>query len=224
MKISILIAEDDDKIRRLLKDYLINEGYEILEASNGKQALELFYSNKFHLILLDVMMPFYSGFEVLKEIRRISDVPCAFITARSEEYDQLEGFNIGADDYILKPFSPKIIVAKINKLLERTGKFENNFIYKNLNIDFLKNKVLIDNTVTELSPKEFELLITFIQNKNIVLSRERLLDKVWGYEYDGDLRTVDTHVKRVRKKIGENFIKTIRGIGYIFEVNNEKIN
>lgn len=224
MKISILIAEDDDKIRRLLKDYLINEGYEILEASNGKQALELFYSNKFHLILLDVMMPFYSGFEVLKEIRRISDVPCAFITARSEEYDQLEGFNIGADDYILKPFSPKIIVAKINKLLERTGKFENNFIYKNLNIDFLKNKVLIDNTVTELSPKEFELLITFIQNKNIVLSRERLLDKVWGYEYDGDLRTVDTHIKRVRKKIGENFIKTIRGIGYIFEVNNEKIN
>ncbi len=224
MKISILIAEDDDKIRRLLKDYLINEGYGILEASNGKQALELFYSNKFHLILLDVMMPFYSGFEVLKEIRRISDVPCAFITARSEEYDQLEGFNIGADDYILKPFSPKIIVAKINKLLERTGKFENNFIYKNLNIDFLKNKVLTDNTVTELSPKEFELLITFIQNKNIVLSRERLLDKVWGYEYDGDLRTVDTHVKRVRKKIGENFIKTIRGIGYIFEVNNEKIN
>lgn len=218
LKISILIVEDDLKIRRLLKDYLENEKYEVSEAENGKEALDKFFNGKFDLVVLDIMIPFINGIEVLKEIRRFSDVPVAFLTAKSEEYDQLEGFNTGADDYIVKPFSPRIFIAKINKLLERSGKLSNEIVIETLKILPSSREVFLNNSAVTFSPKEFELLITFIQNKNIVLTRERLLDKVWGYNYDGDLRTVDTHVKRVRKKIGDRFIKTIRGSGYIFEV------
>lgn len=218
LKISILVVEDDFKIRRLLKDYLENENYEVTEAENGKEALDKFFKGKFDLVVLDIMLPFINGIDVLKEIRCFSDVPAAFLTAKTEEYDQLEGFNSGADDYIVKPFSPRIFIAKINKLLERSGKLSNEILIGNLKLLPASREVFMDNSPVTFSPKEFDLLVTFIQNKNIVLTRERILDKVWGYNYDGDFRTVDTHIKRVRKKIGDRFIKTIRGSGYIFEV------
>ena len=218
MKIKVLLVEDDSNLRRLVKDYLIAENFSVTEAEDGKKALTLFFALEFDLVLLDVMLPFYNGFEILKEIRKQSNLPVVMLTAKGEEYDQLEGFNNGADEYITKPFSPKLLIARVKKLLERSGALSNSFSYNSLSVNFDSMEVLINNSVVQLSPKEFDLLSAFIENKNIVLTRERLLDKVWGFDYFGDFRTVDTHIKRLRHKIGEDFIKTVRGSGYIFEV------
>lgn len=218
MKIKVLLVEDDSNLRRLVKDYLIAENFSVTEAEDGKKALTIFFALEFDLVLLDVMLPFYNGFEILKEIRKQSNLPVVMLTAKGEEYDQLEGFNNGADEYITKPFSPKLLIARVKKLLERSGALSNSFSYNSLSVNFDSMEVLINNSVVQLSPKEFDLLSAFIENKNIVLTRERLLDKVWGFDYFGDFRTVDTHIKRLRHKIGEDFIKTVRGSGYIFEV------
>lgn len=219
MKINVLLVEDDSSLRRLVKDYLVSEEFSVIEAEDGKKALALFYTLEFHLIILDVMLPFHNGFEILKEIRKQSNVPVVMLTAKGEEYDQLEGFNNGADEYITKPFSPKLLMARVKKLLERAGFLSNSFSYNSLTVNFDSMEVYINSSSVQLSPKEFDLLAAFIENKNIVLTRERLLDKVWGFDYFGDLRTVDTHIKRLRHKIGEEFIKTVRGTGYIFEVS-----
>lgn len=218
MKINVLLVEDDPNLRRLVKDYLTAETFNVTEAEDGKKAINLFFSSEFNLVILDVMMPFYNGFEVLKEIRKQSNIPVVMLTAKGEEYDQLEGFNNGADEYITKPFSPKLLMARLKKLLERSGFLSNSFSYNFLNVNFDSMEVTVQDKAIQLSPKEFDLLLAFIENKNIVLSRERLLDKVWGFDYYGDLRTVDTHIKRLRHKIGEDYIKTVRGSGYIFEV------
>ena len=217
---TILVVDDEIRIRRMLSDFLRSYGYDILQAENGKQALDIFYekNNKIDLILLDVMMPIMDGNKALKEIRDFSLVPVIMLTAKSEEYDELIGLNSGADDYITKPFSPTILLARMENVLKRVGKNRENIIEVNdikVNMDskevFLKNKLVV------LTPKEFELLIYMIQNKNVVLSRQNILDAVWNYNYDGDERTVDTHIKQLRAKLSKEYIKTVHGLGYKFK-------
>lgn len=222
MSKQILIAEDEPRIRRLIKDYLCKENFSIVEASNGKEALELFQNHKFDLLILDIMMPLLNGFELCKSIRNISNVPIIILTARSADEDELLGYDLGADDYITKPFSPKILVAKVKALLRRLNDINvtNAFIeINNLSINKASHEVKIGENILSLSPKEYDLLIFLAENKNSVFSRNTLLDKVWGYDFNGDIRTVDTHIKRLREKLGEysNLIITVRGSGYKLE-------
>ena len=224
MKKTILLVEDEDRMRKLISDYLKIEDFKVIEATNGNEALLHFNSEKVDLIILDVMMPGLNGFEVCKIIRQNSDVPIIFLTAKGEEEDKLTGFELGADEYVTKPFSPKVLVARSKALLKRIEgtivKPCNVFEFQGLKVNLLSRQVYVDSNEIGLSPTEYDLLAYLIKNKGIVLSRNALLDNVWGYSYDGDLRTVDTHIKRLREKLlnKSTFICTVRGSGYRFEV------
>lgn len=228
MKRNILIIEDDIKIRFLLRDYLKKEDFQIYEASDGDEGLNLFKNNKIDLILLDIMMPKVDGITVLETIRTVSDVPIILLTAKAQEEDKLFGYEMGADDYVTKPFSPKILIAKVKAFLKRRSDSINDSSaakdYNGLVINKLSHEVSVNGIVLNLSPKEFELLIYLSDNIGIALTRDTILDNVWGIDYYGDLRTVDTNIKRLREKLGKksNYIVTVRGSGYKFEVCNEK--
>lgn len=220
--IKILVVDDEARMRKLVKDFLSIKGYIVLEAQDGEEALKVFDANKdVKLILLDVMMPKMDGFEVLEAIRQYSKVPVMMLTARSEERDELEGYKLGVDEYITKPFSPKILVARVEAVLRRTvGEAEDRLIAGAIEIDKVARSVYIDKKPVDLSFKEYELLKYFIENKGIALSREKILSSVWNYDYFGDARTIDTHVKKLRAKMGErgDYIKTVWGMGYKFEI------
>ena len=221
--ITILVVDDESRMRKLIKDFLVKKEYKILEAVDGEEALKVFEenSNKINLILLDVMMPKLDGWSVLRQIRQISNVPIIMLTARGEEQDELFGFELGVDEYISKPFSPKILVARVEALLKRTTKQVNN-IYEigGIQIDTDGRTVKVDSKLIELSLREYELLKYLIDNKGIALSRDKILNNVWNNDYYGDSRTIDSHIKKIRHKLGKKgkYIETIRGVGYKFEV------
>lgn len=218
----ILVVDDEALIRKLVADFLKKEGYITIEAKDGKEAIEKFNEQEnIDLILLDVMMPEYDGWTVCREIRKKSTVPIIMLTARGEEFDELFGFQIGADEYITKPFSPNILIARVNAVLRRTMTKDTTLIeYEGFSIDSSARQVLVDGKPVELSPKEYELLMYLVENYGKAMSREQILNKVWGYDYFGDLRTVDTHINRLRIKLDtkNNYVQTVRGFGYRFEV------
>ena len=218
----ILVVDDESRMRKLVRDFLVKENYEVLEAEDGEKAVDIFYKEKeIGLIILDVMMPKMDGWEVCREIRKNSRVPIIMLTAKSDERDELLGFELGVDEYICKPFSPKILTARVDAIIRRVYSVDNNEIIKEgpIEVDKAAHTVKINGEEIELSYKEFELLVYFIDNKGIALSREKILNNVWNYDYFGDARTIDTHVKKLRKKMGESgdLIKTIWGMGYKFE-------
>ena len=222
-KIKILVVDDESRMRKLVKDFLEREGFEVLEAGDGMEAMEIFYEEKeIALIILDVMMPKMDGWQVCREVRQSSKVPIIMLTARSEERDELQGFDLGIDEYISKPFSPKILVARVEAVLRRTHGIDASSVMDagGIEIDNSAHMVKIDGKEIDLSFKEFELLTYFVENQGIALSREKILNNVWNYDYFGDARTIDTHVKKLRNKLGDkgNYIKTIWGMGYKFEV------
>lgn len=223
-KIKILVVDDESRMRKLVHDFLAREGYEVVEAADGEEALDIFYSDKeISLIVLDVMMPKINGWEVCLEIRKISKLPIIMLTAKGDESDELNGFEIGADEYISKPFSPKILVARVTALLRRANKIGEKADIREAGgivMDKTAHTVAIDGQNVDLSVKEFELLDYFMNNRGIALSRERILDSVWSYDYFGDARTIDTHVKKLRSKMGAkgDYIKTVWGVGYKFEI------
>lgn len=221
--ITVLIVDDESRMRKLIKDFLMQKNYKILEAGDGEEALRIFQENeeKISVILLDVMMPKLDGWSVLRQIRQTSKVPIIMLTARGEEQDELFGFELGVDEYISKPFSPKILVARVEAILKRTGKNEKEIKdLGGIQIDKEGRTVSVDGKPIELSLREYELLLYLVQNENIALSRDKILNNVWNYDYYGDTRTIDSHVKKIRHKLGKKgkYIKTIRGIGYKFEV------
>ena len=220
---TILVVDDESRIRKLLKDFLIKESYSILEAADGVEALKVYgeNSNKIKLILLDVMMPKLDGWSVLRQIRQSSKVPVIMLTARSEEQDELFGFELGVEEYISKPFSPKILVARIKAILNRTqAKESQTKDYGGIVIDTEGRTVSVDGKPIELSLREYELLKYLLDNENVALSRDKILNNVWNYDYYGDSRTIDSHIKKIRHKLGKRgkYIKTMRGVGYKFEV------
>ena len=222
-KVKILIVDDESRMRKLIKDFLDREGYQVLEAADGMEAMDVFYANRdVALMILDVMMPRMDGWAVCREVRESSTVPIMMLTARSEERDELKGFELGVDEYIAKPFSPKILVARVNALLKRVngGASGGTINAGGIEIDKAAHNVKIDGQEVDLSVKEFELLVYFVENQKIALTREKILNHVWNYDYFGDARTIDTHVKKLRSKMGDkgNYIKTIWGMGYKFEV------
>ncbi len=215
----ILVIEDDERIRFIIKDFLTIKNYEVVEAIDGEEGLDKFYEDKFDLVILDIMMPNLNGWEVCKRIKSEFQIPILILTAKSQEEDEVKGLELGADDYLKKPFSLKIFEVRVKKLLDLIG-IENKFlVYNNLKIDKEAYKVYVNNNLIELTPKEYELLLFLVKNKNIALSREKLLNNVWDVWCESDLRTVDTHIKKLRKKVNINNIVTVRGIGYMFEVN-----
>jgi len=216
---TILIADDELRIRKLITDFLLREGYSVLEAENGRVALEIMEKEKVDLVILDVMMPEQDGLSVCRELRKKSSIPVIMLTAKSEEIDQLFAFELGADEYVTKPFSPKILTARINALLRRL-ETETSINANGLLVDTGSRQVFIDSQPLELSPKEYDLLSYLIKNKGKALTRQQILNQVWNYDYFGDLRTVDTHINRLRTKLGEkgSLVQTIRGYGYRFEV------
>lgn len=222
-QLRILVVDDEARMRKLVKDFLMIKGFQVLEAKDGEEALDLFFKHKdIALILLDVMMPKMDGWEVLKTIRKHSKVPIMMLTARGEERDELQGFELGVDEYISKPFSPKILVARVEAILRRSkGNSGDVLEVGGIQIDKGAHQVTIDGTPIELSYKEFELLTYFAENQGLALSREKILNHVWNYDYFGDARTIDTHVKKLRSKMGQkgDYIKTIWGMGYKFEVS-----
>ncbi len=221
--LKILVVDDEARMRKLVKDFLTIKGFRVIEAENGEQAVDLFFAQKdIALILLDVMMPKMDGWEVCKTIRQYSKVPIIMLTARSEERDELQGFELGVDEYISKPFSPKILTARVEAILRRTNAAATETVsIGGITIDKAARQVWIDGASIELSYKEFELLNYFIDNQGLALSREKILNNVWNYDYFGDARTIDTHVKKLRSKLGDkgDYIKTVWGMGYKFEVN-----
>lgn len=221
--IKILVAEDEERLRTLICKYLNQEGYHAVQAKDGKEALELFYSSKYNLVLLDIMMPNVDGFEVCSEIRKTSDIPIIMITARNTEYDELTGFQFGADEYITKPFSSKILVSRVAAILKRTGVLrKNESQVGNIKVIYREHVAYDGDEKIPLTPREYDLLCYFLENKEQVLSREQILEGVWGIDYEGDIRTVDTHVKCLRYKMPSvhKYLKTIRKCGYIFEETN----
>ncbi|MBR6468821.1 MAG: response regulator transcription factor [Lachnospiraceae bacterium] len=221
-KIKILVVDDEARMRKLVSDFLVREGYSVIEAADGNEALDKFYENNdLSLLILDVMMPGPDGFEVCREVRSQSKVPIIMLTAKGDERDELQGFDLGVDEYISKPFSPKILVARVNALLRRSNVLdaEEKLEAGGIVLDKKSHTVMIDGKAVELSFKEFELLAYFMENQSVALSREKILNNVWNYDYFGDARTIDTHVKKLRSKIGEkgDYIKTIWGMGYKFE-------
>ena len=218
----ILVVDDESRLRKLVRDFLVKSEYEVLEAEDGEAAIDLFFSRKdIALVILDVMMPKLDGWQVCKEIRQYSTVPIIMLTAKSDERDELLGFELGVDEYISKPFSPKILVARVEAILRRAGTSASESMeIGGIVLDKSAHQVSVDGQFIDLSVKEFELLAYFIENKGIALSRERILNNVWNYDYFGDARTIDTHVKKLRSKMGEkgDYIKTIWGMGYKFEV------
>ena len=223
-KLKILVVDDESRMRKIVRDFLVRKGYEVIEAGDGERALDEFYKTKsIALVILDVMMPKMNGWEVCKEIRETSKVPIIMLTAKSEESDELLGFDLGVDEYITKPFSPKILVARVEAILRRTNQMGEALEVKALAgivLDKTAHQVTIDGKSVDLSLKEFELLEYFMSNPSVALSRDQILNGVWDYDYYGDARTIDTHVKKLRSKMGEkgNCIKTVWGLGYKFEV------
>ena len=221
--LKILVVDDEPRMRKLVKDFLTVKGFQVVEAEDGEQAIDIFFEEKdIALILLDVMMPKMDGWEVLKTIRQYSQIPILMLTARGEEQDELQGFKLGADEYISKPFSPKILVARVEAILRRSSQGSKELIeVGGIRIDKSAHQVKIDGVPVDLSYKEFELMTYFAENQGIALSREKILNNVWNYDYFGDARTIDTHVKKLRSKLGEKgeYIKTIWGMGYKFEVD-----
>ena len=220
---TILVVDDESRIRKLIKDFLVKEDYTVLEAEDGEKALEVFDENekKINLILLDVMMPKLDGWSVLRQIRQRSKVPVIMLTARAEEQDELFGFELGVDEYITKPFSPKLLVARIKAILNRTEKRENTEKnYGGIQLDAEGRTVSVDGKTIDLSLREYELLKYLLENENVALSREKILNNVWNYDYYGDSRTIDSHIKKIRHKLGKKgkYIKTMRGVGYKFEI------
>lgn len=220
----VLVVDDEEKIRNVIKEYAEFEGYEIDEASDGMEAIAKCKSENYDIIIMDVMMPKIDGFSSIKEIRKTKNIPVIMLSARGEEYDKLFGFEIGVDDYVVKPFSPKELMARINAVLTRSKSGNNNapqekYVLDGLEIDMLGRNVYVDGVKKDLTPKEYELLQYFVLNKNIALSREKILNEVWGYDFFGEDRTVDTHVKMLRNNLGKyrDKIVTVRGMGYKFE-------
>lgn len=223
-RLKILVVDDESRMRKLVKDFLTKKNFQVLEAGNGEEAMDIFYEEKdIALIILDVMMPKMDGWEVCREIRKNSKVPIIMLTARSDERDELLGFDLGVDEYISKPFSPKILVARVEAILRRTGQNNPEDVISagGIVIDKAAHLATVDGKPMELSFKEFELLTYFLENQGIALSREKILNSVWNYDYFGDARTIDTHVKKLRSKMGDKgeYIKTVWGMGYKFEVD-----
>ncbi len=212
----ILIVDDEELIRNVIKEYCILENFEVIESENGLDAIEKIKNNNIDLMVLDIMMPKLDGFSAFKEIKKIKNIPTIVLSARSEEFDKLSGFDLGIDDYLTKPFSPKELMARIKAILKRVKNIEDVYIYEDLKIDYAGRVVTIKDKEIKLTPKEYELLVYFIENKGIALSREQLLTKIWGYNFFGDDRTIDTHIKMLRNNLGKyrNLIVTIRGVGY----------
>ena len=223
----LLVVDDEPKIREVIREYAEFNGYEVTEAEDGMSAVGLCKLNKYDLIVLDIMMPKLDGFSACKEIKKTQDVPIIMLSARSEEYDKLFGFELGIDDYVVKPFSPKELMARINVIIERrnAAKKENSEImdFGGLSVNMSARTVSVDGTRVELTPKEYELLFYLIKNKNIALSRDKLLSDIWGYDFFGDDRTIDTHIKNLRNNLGpyRDYIVTLRGVGYKFEYEDE---
>ena len=222
-RLKILVVDDESRMRKLIRDFLTKSGYEVLEAENGEEAVDIFLEEKdIALIILDVMMPKMDGWETCREIRKNSKVPIIMLTAKSSEEDELKGFELGVDEYISKPFSPKILVARVEAVLRRSNAGSDEILtVGDIVIDKSAHRVTVEGREVELSYKEFELLTYFAENRGIALSREKILNNVWNYDYFGDARTIDTHVKKLRSKLGEKggeYIKTIWGMGYKFEV------
>jgi len=220
-QLTILVVDDESRMRKLVRDFLTKSGYRVVEAGDGSEALDIFFSQKdIALVVLDIMMPKVDGWQVCKEIREYSKVPIIMLTAKSDERDELQGFELGVDEYISKPFSPKILVARIEAILRRSGQTGGNAVLSSCGIELDKDahRVTIDGEEVELSYKEFELLTYFMENEGTALSREKILNHVWNYDYFGDARTIDTHVKKLRSKMKEkgNTIKTVWGLGYKF--------
>lgn len=216
----VLVVDDESRMRKLVHDYLHHAGFDVLEAENGEEAVDIFFKEKnIALVILDVMMPKMDGWQVCREIREYSKVPIIMLTARSEERDELLGFKLGVDEYISKPFSPKILMARIDAILRRTGQDEETISLGGIVVDKTAHLVKIDDAPVDLSVKEFELLSYFMENRGVALSREKILNNVWNYDYYGDARTIDTHVKKLRSKMGAkgDYIKTIWGMGYKFD-------
>ena len=221
-KLKILVVDDESRMRKLVKDFLMKKDFDVLEAGDGEQAVDIFFEEKdIALIILDVMMPKMDGWQVCREVRGYSEVPIIMLTARSDERDELQGFELGVDEYISKPFSPKILVARVEAILRRTNQVtdDETIEYGGITIDKAAHVVSIDGNPIDLSYKEFELLTYFMENKGIALSREKILNSVWNYDYFGDARTIDTHVKKLRSKLGDkgDLIKTVWGMGYKLE-------
>lgn len=215
----LLIVDDEKLIRDVITEYAKNEKFETLEAEDGKEALEIIKNNEIDLVVLDIMMPKMDGLTFLKEMKKINNIPVIILSARTEEYDKLAGFDLGTDDYLTKPFSPKELIARIKAILKRCGtNLDNMYVYEDLTINYDAHSVYIDNKELKLTPKEYELLCHFVKNKNIALSREQLLSNLWGYDFFGDDRTVDTHIKMLRNNLGKyrDLIITVRGVGYKF--------
>ena len=220
VNVKVLVVDDEIGIREVIKEYCINENYEVYEAENGLEALEVLEKEKdIDIIVLDIMMPKMDGYTTLAEIRNHYDIPVIMLSARADEYDKLQSFNLGVDDYVTKPFSPRELIARIKAVIGRNKTNVEEYKYKNLKIDYLGHSVFVDEKEIKITPKEYELLCYFIKNKGIALSRETLLSKIWGYDFFGDDRTVDTHIKMLRNSLGEyrDLIKTVRGVGYKYE-------
>ena len=219
----ILVVDDESNIRNVVKEYAEFEGYEVAEAEDGMQAIEAVKNNDFDIIVMDVMMPKLDGYSACKEIKKIKNIPVIMLSARGEEYDKLFGFELGIDDYVVKPFSPKELMARVNAVLSRIDasdkSTQNIEKFEGLEVNFAARTITVDGKRVELTPKEYDLLFYMIQNKNIALSRDRLLSDIWGYDFFGDDRTIDTHVKNLRNSLGpyRKFIVTLRGVGYKFE-------
>ena len=215
----ILVVDDEKRIREVIKEYCKIENYEVIEAENGLEAIEKLKQENIDIIVLDIMMPKLDGYSTLKEIKNIKNIPVILLSARKEEFDKLMGFECGTDDYLTKPFSPRELIARIKAILRRTWIDQDKFILDTLKIDFKEHTVSIDNEEIKITPKEFEILTYFIKNPNIALSREQMLNKIWGYDFYGDDRTVDTHIKMLRNNLKQyrNKIVTVRGMGYRFE-------
>ena len=223
MEKTILIADDEQRIRRMVKDYLRGQDFNVLEAKDGQEALEVFYANnsKIECVILDVMMPEVDGISVLEEIRECSDVPVIMLTAKGEEYDQLTAFKMGADDYVCKPFSLTLLAARIDAVIKRSKKEQEDIVVAGeIKIDKKRTAVYVSGKELTLTPKEYELICYFVRNEGTTLSREQILNSVWNYDYCGDLRTVDTHIKQLRAKLSEcgTYIKTLYGFGYRFDI------
>ena len=217
----ILVTDDEDKIREIIKKYAIFEGHTVVEATDGMDAVNKVRQQDFDIIIMDVMMPELDGFSAVKEIRKKSDCPVIMLSARGEEYDKIHGFELGVDDYVVKPFSPKELMMRVDAIMKRTSKSEKHEFFEKAGLvaDFTARKVIVDGTEVSLAPKEYDLLFYMIKNKNIALTREKLLSEVWGYDFFGDDRTLDTHIKQLRKSLGKYavYITTLRGVGYRFE-------
>jgi DNA-binding response OmpR family regulator len=228
MREKILIVDDEDRMRKLIRAYLIKEGYETSEAENGMEAMNKFKNEGAHLIILDVMMPVMDGWSVCREIRKTSNVPIIFLTAKSEDEDKLLGFELGTDHYLTKPFDMRILLAHVKAMIKRVYHSEvqsnSKLYFDGLSIDEMSHDVTLDGEPLNLSPKEYELLVYFAANSGIVLTREKIMDNIWGMDYLGDFRTVDSHIKRLREKLGEKsyLVSTVRGVGYRFEKNSDR--